>query len=52
MRRSQAINVLPERLAVYRGALEAAGRKLPEDWLAAMFLTFVGKDQAAVHNVK
>jgi alkanesulfonate monooxygenase SsuD/methylene tetrahydromethanopterin reductase-like flavin-dependent oxidoreductase (luciferase family) len=42
------INVLPERLAVYRGALEAAGKKLPEDWLAAMFLTFVGKDQAAV----
>jgi len=43
------INVLPERLALYRGALEAAGRKLPGDWLAAMFLTFPGKDQAAVH---
>src|SRR5260370_23105806 len=42
------INVLPERLALYRGALEAAGRKVPGDWLAAMFLTFPGKDQAAV----
>jgi alkanesulfonate monooxygenase SsuD/methylene tetrahydromethanopterin reductase-like flavin-dependent oxidoreductase (luciferase family) len=42
------INVLPERLAVYRGALEAAGKQLPEEWLAAMYLTFVGKDQAAV----
>jgi alkanesulfonate monooxygenase SsuD/methylene tetrahydromethanopterin reductase-like flavin-dependent oxidoreductase (luciferase family) len=42
------INVLPERLAVYHSAMAAAGGKLPEDWLAAMFLTFVGKDQAAV----
>lgn len=42
------INVLPERLAVYRGALEAAGKRLPEDWLAAMYLTFAGKNQAAV----
>jgi alkanesulfonate monooxygenase SsuD/methylene tetrahydromethanopterin reductase-like flavin-dependent oxidoreductase (luciferase family) len=42
------INVLPERLAVYHGAREAAGKPLPEDWLAAMFITFTGKDQAAV----
>jgi alkanesulfonate monooxygenase SsuD/methylene tetrahydromethanopterin reductase-like flavin-dependent oxidoreductase (luciferase family) len=42
------INVLPERLAIYRDAMAAAGKQLPEDWLAAMFLTFVGQDQAAV----
>ena len=42
------INVLPERLAVYHGAREAAGKRLPEDWLAAMFITFTAKDQAAV----
>lgn len=42
------INVLPERLVVYRAALEAAGLLQPDDWLAAMFLTFTGHSRAAV----
>ncbi len=42
------INVLPERLAIYHGARTAARMPLPEDWLAAMFLTFVGSSREAV----
>lgn len=42
------INVLPERLAIYHGALAAARKRLPDDWLAAMFLTFVGPSREAV----
>jgi alkanesulfonate monooxygenase SsuD/methylene tetrahydromethanopterin reductase-like flavin-dependent oxidoreductase (luciferase family) len=42
------INVLPERLAIYHGALAAARKRLPEDWLAAMFLTFAGSSREAV----
>ncbi len=45
------VNVLPERLAVYCEAMAVAGRRLPPDWLAAMFLTFPGRDQAAVRAI-
>lgn len=44
------INVLPERLATYRSALAAAGKTPPNDWLAAMFLTFVGDSPEAVRT--
>ncbi len=42
------INVLPERLAIYQRALSEARKPLPRDWLAAMFLTFVGQSREAV----
>ncbi|HZO80753.1 MAG TPA: LLM class flavin-dependent oxidoreductase [Candidatus Binataceae bacterium] len=42
------INVLPERLAIYHRALAEARLSLPSDWLAALFLTFVGQSREAV----
>lgn len=42
------IPVLGERLAIYRRALEQAGRAEPPDWLAAALMVFVGRDRASV----
>ena len=42
------LNVLGERLAIYRDALADAGAKTPDDWFAALMMVFAGRDRAAV----
>jgi alkanesulfonate monooxygenase SsuD/methylene tetrahydromethanopterin reductase-like flavin-dependent oxidoreductase (luciferase family) len=42
------IPVLGERLVIYKDALAKAGKKLPDDWLAAALMVQVGRDRASV----
>ncbi len=42
------VPVLADRLQLYRNACAGAGRAIPDDWLAAMFFVFAGKDRASV----
>ena len=42
------IPVLGERLVIYKDALAKAGKKLPDDWLAAALMLQVGRDRASV----
>lgn len=42
------LNVLGDRLAIYREALAGAGAKTPEDWFAALMMVFTGRDRATV----
>lgn len=42
------INVLGERLAIYKNALAAANVPLPDDWFASLMLVFTGHDRASV----
>jgi alkanesulfonate monooxygenase SsuD/methylene tetrahydromethanopterin reductase-like flavin-dependent oxidoreductase (luciferase family) len=42
------IPVLAERLKIYENALRDAGHELPDDWLAAALMVFVGRDRAQV----
>jgi natural product biosynthesis luciferase-like monooxygenase protein len=44
------LNVLGERLAIYRDALAEAGVKTPQDWFAALMMVFTGRDRAAVRT--
>lgn len=44
------IPVLGERLEIYQRAAQQAGRPVPEDWLAAALMVFVGRDRAAVRK--
>src|SRR4029077_17746159 len=39
------IPVLGERLEIYKRALDGAGKKLPDDWLAAALMVYVGRDR-------
>ncbi len=43
--------VLGDRLKIYDDALKKAGRERPDDWLAGLLLTFVGRDRASVRAV-
>jgi alkanesulfonate monooxygenase SsuD/methylene tetrahydromethanopterin reductase-like flavin-dependent oxidoreductase (luciferase family) len=45
------IPVLAERLKIYETALKNAGHELPEDWLAAALMVFVGRDRAYVRTI-
>jgi alkanesulfonate monooxygenase SsuD/methylene tetrahydromethanopterin reductase-like flavin-dependent oxidoreductase (luciferase family) len=42
------INVIGERLAVYKAAMGESGAALPEDWFASLMLVFAGSDRASV----
>jgi alkanesulfonate monooxygenase SsuD/methylene tetrahydromethanopterin reductase-like flavin-dependent oxidoreductase (luciferase family) len=42
------IPVLGERLEIYQRALDGAGKQLPDDWLAAALMVYVGRDRASV----
>ncbi len=42
------IPTLGERLEIYKGALAKAGKKAPDDWLAAALMVQVGRDRASV----
>jgi alkanesulfonate monooxygenase SsuD/methylene tetrahydromethanopterin reductase-like flavin-dependent oxidoreductase (luciferase family) len=45
------IPVLGERLVIYKDALAKAGKKLPDDWLAAALMVQVGRDRASVRAI-
>src|SRR5579863_5613625 len=41
------INVLGDRLAIYKDAMAAAGAHLPADWLAHLMMVFAARDRAS-----
>jgi alkanesulfonate monooxygenase SsuD/methylene tetrahydromethanopterin reductase-like flavin-dependent oxidoreductase (luciferase family) len=45
------IPVLGERLEIYKRALDGASKKLPDDWLAAALMVYVGRDRASVRAI-
>jgi alkanesulfonate monooxygenase SsuD/methylene tetrahydromethanopterin reductase-like flavin-dependent oxidoreductase (luciferase family) len=45
------IPVLGERLVIYNDALAKAGKKAPDDWLAAALMVQVGCDRASVRTI-
>jgi alkanesulfonate monooxygenase SsuD/methylene tetrahydromethanopterin reductase-like flavin-dependent oxidoreductase (luciferase family) len=45
------INVLGERLDVYKSAMAAANAPLPDDWFASLMLVFAGHDRASVRTI-
>ncbi|MGH7934337.1 MAG: LLM class flavin-dependent oxidoreductase [Candidatus Binataceae bacterium] len=45
------INVIGERVQVYRDALAEAGKTPPEDWFASLMLAFTGRDRASVRAI-
>jgi alkanesulfonate monooxygenase SsuD/methylene tetrahydromethanopterin reductase-like flavin-dependent oxidoreductase (luciferase family) len=45
------INVIGDRLALYKEAMAETGAPLPQDWFASLMLVYLGNNRAAVRSI-